>query len=482
VTVRFPEANYFIAGSRLRPGMDGGYTVSSLRRAMQFQDHAGVNPVLLTFDFWPDYAQVKRDFINIGLMTQHTVIRNLFQDARDTPQFLHSALVKLAEEITPPRGERVETTDVDFYGRPWRTIVADAATGRTLHTDFLTHDGRPLLRIPYVTGRPDWHRAPISIMVFGDDGEPIGTIDGFGSLYRLWLEHVLDTSPGGRCNMVVCESRQVGEMLVDVSRDDLRIIHTVHSTHTAAPYRWDSPLDTLWASWFEVMHRFDAVVWLTQRQREDVERRFGLHDETFAVVPHALDQVQMPSERRDPDLAVMIGRLATLKRVDHALRAFRLVLNANPAARLDIYGDGPDETRLRALVEELGMRGSVRFLGHRANAADCLARAAVLVFASTYEGQGLVLVEALAHGCPVVSYDVNYGPSDIVSNGENGLLVSNGDIAGLGAALSSVLGNKETIAALSAGALMTAEGWTAEHSMASMANVFERVLHAPPRR
>ena len=500
VSIRFPAANYFIASSRLRPGMDGGYTVATLRRALQFAEHAGVTPVLLTFDFWPDYESVVQEFAQIGLMAADSVLRNLLQDARSTPEFLRAAATGAPPEDTVPDGITTKT-DLDSAGRPWRTIVF-AGSGATLYTDFLDFDGHPILRIPYLTGRADWHQAPIVITVFAADGAPVGSLAGFGELYRSWLEHVfdscsldsysldtssvdassLDTDQAGRTNVVVCESRQVGELLVDSRRSDLRLVHTVHSAHTAAPYEWDSPLDGLWASWFEVIDRFDAVIWLTEKQRRAVVRRFGEHD-TFWVVPHAVDALPTlsPPEERDPNLAVIIGRLARLKRLDHALLAFRTVADGNPLARLVIYGDGPDEERLRGITREYRLQDVVEFRGHHPDAAEVTTRAAALVFTSSYEGQGLVVLEALARGCPVVSYDLNYGPSEMVTDGETGILVPNGDVDALAAALSSVLGHPERVAALSEAAHASAVQRSPERSMARMAELFETVL-ARPRR
>jgi poly(glycerol-phosphate) alpha-glucosyltransferase len=245
--IRFPEANYFIASSRLRPGMDGGYTVSTLRRAAQFTQHAGVNPVLLTFDFWPDYEQVVAEFVGIGLMGEGTVVRNLLQDARENPQFLRAA-ARAGAPAADAAGTVDSGPDLDSRGRPWRVIARDSLTGEIVHTDFLDLAGRPLLRVPYVSGRADWHRAPIGITVFDGVGGVAGNIDGFHGLYQAWMGHVLGTTNPALPDVVVCESRQVGELLVDLPGENLRLVHTVHSAHTSAPYEWDSPIDGLWAS------------------------------------------------------------------------------------------------------------------------------------------------------------------------------------------------------------------------------------------
>jgi poly(glycerol-phosphate) alpha-glucosyltransferase len=480
--IRFPEADYFIASSRLRPGLDGGYTVATLRRAQQFAEYAGVNPVLLTFDFWPDYDEVVAEFSRIGLMDEQTVVRNLLQDARESPSFLRASATTDGAGQPELPGTLAGEADVDAQGRPWRIISTDADTGAIFHTDFLDLDGRPMLRVPYVTGRADWHQAPIRITVFAEDGSVHGWLDGFGDLYRAWMQYVLGGTSPSRPNVVVCESRQVGELLVELSGDDLRLVHTVHSAHTSAPYQWDSPIDGLWASWLAEIDRFDAVVWLTERQRQAVERRFGVRD-NFWVVPHAVDLVLPASPvPRDPNLIVMIGRLAALKRLDHALAALEKVARDHPDARIVFYGDGPDEHRLRQLAETSGLGGAVEFRGHQPDAAESLAEAAVMLFTSTYEGQGLVVLEAFARGCPVVAYDINYGPSEMVVNGENGLLVPDGDIDALADALGSVLGDADRVAALSAAARASAERHTPESSIQRMADLFAAVVERPRRR
>ena len=479
--IRFPEANYFIAGSRLRPGMDGGYTVATLRRAQQFAEHADVNPVLLTFDFWPDYEQVKDEFVEHGLMSEHTVVRNLLQDARADPGFLRSRATADAAPVVPDDG-LTGATDTDSVGRPWRTVWTDATTGVISHTDFLDLEGRRMLRVPYLTGRADWHRASISITVFAADGAPCGTLDGFGGLYRAWLHSVFESSPAGRVNVVVCESRQVGELVVELPDESMRLVHTVHSAHISAPYEWDSPIDGLWASWFGVIDRFDAVVWPTESQRRAVERRFGPR-ENFWVVSHAVNvEPAVDPSQRDPNLAVMMGRLVPLKRLDHALAAFQRVVSGNPLARMAIFGDGPDEPRLRALAAELGVDDVVEFREHQPDAAESLDEAAVLVLTSTYEGQGLVILEALAHGCPVVSYDINFGPSDVIVDGVSGILVPNGDIDALSDALERLLGDPPRLAELSAGAYASASQNTPERSMQRMAELFERIVPQSRRR
>ncbi len=122
-------------------------------------------------------------------------------------------------------------------------------------------------------------------------------------------------------------------------------------------------------------------------------------------------------------LLVTVSRLAPEKSVDLVLRAC-----ARVAARRDVVllvvGTGPQEAALRRLADRLGLGGRVVFAGwqpHR-RALECMAAADVFVFGSQTETQGLVLVEALACGCPVVAVDAG-GVGEVVQDGQTGFLV-----------------------------------------------------------
>ena len=478
--VEFPDANYFLATSRLIPGLDGGYTVSVLRRALDFAAVGGVQPTLLTFDFRVDYDEQLARFVELGLATTGTVLRNMFTELRADPGILRTRAG--ANGIVRPTDDRGDqssaATDVDSNGIAWRSVVSRSTpTGaqETLYTDFFDESGAPLFRLPYVAGRADWHRADILIDVFAHDGGVVGQLAGFGELYRLWMDYVVETSPP-HPSIVVVEARQVGELLGDDDERDYLLVHTVHNAHTTAPHLWDSPMDASWLGWFETTVNYDAVVWLTEAQRADAERRFGAVSRSV-VIPHpAAEPAGDAGEERDVNLAVMVTRLVDQKRVDHAIAAWPAVLMERPSARLDIYGDGPLRARLQAQIDELGLSGVVTLRGYTPDASDSLSRAAALVVSSNYEGQPLVVLEALTRGCPVVAYDVSYGLADMVEPGVTGELAPAGDIPALAAAIASVVGDDEKVRHYSANAVRWASAHGATESMRRTSELFRALL------
>ena len=117
-----------------------------------------------------------------------------------------------------------------------------------------------------------------------------------------------------------------------------------------------------------------------------------------------------------------VGRLARQKGIPYLLEAFRRLLASAPGSRLCIVGDGEDRGELESLVERLGIRASVDFLGHRADVPAILPRLDVLVLSSLWEGLPNAVIEAMAASRPVVATAVD-GTLELVEDGVTGWLV-----------------------------------------------------------
>lgn len=133
------------------------------------------------------------------------------------------------------------------------------------------------------------------------------------------------------------------------------------------------------------------------------------------------------------------GRLDPLKCFDDLLRAFALVHRQHPQVILDLYGDGPERERLEAIAEELGLRQSVRFYGRVQEMRRVLSRHKIFVLSSCLEGMPNILIEALANGCACVATNCDFGPSDLIRDGENGFLVPVHDVEAMGRCLCRLL-------------------------------------------
>lgn len=483
-----PAVSCAIVTSRLRPGLDGGYTVATMQRAALLAE-AGLPVTLLTVDLHPDYRPFLAEFRRLGLADERTVIRNLLDEVRARPALLRDAADPALAPTIGATTATPDAADLDAHGRPWRQLVRDAA-GAIVHTNFFDASGAPLFRLPYLA-RPDWWRAPVVIDVLGPAGERLGGFAGFRGLYRAWIDAVvaeLAAEHPQQPVVAIAEARQVGELLIGAPA--LYLVHTVHNAHTLPPHSWDSPIDITWSGWLDTLPGYDAVVWLTHEQRADVVRRRGGEEAPGWVIPHPArvpdDIARQPeivagTAHREPHRAVMVARLAAQKRIDHAIRAWALVVAEIPDARLDIYGDGALRAELQALIDERGLAEHVTLHGHIAAAPEQTRTAACLLVTSVYEGRPLAIAEAMARGCPVVSYDIAYGPADMIVDGEAGLLVPPGDIEALAAAVVGLLRDEERRDRFSHAALAWAASAGPERALAQWRDLLTTVTAQPPR-
>ena len=198
---------------------------------------------------------------------------------------------------------------------------------------------------------------------------------------------------------------------------------------------------------------------------------YGLDELPTAPSERTPEQVGVPA---DVPLLLGVGRLTEQKDHPTLLRAFARARERHPEAVLAILGIGPREAATRALVTELGLDGAVLLPG-RLEIRDWLERADVFVHSSSWEGFGMVLLEAMLAGLPIAATRVSAVP-EVVSDGETGLLVQPGDDRALATALESLLDDPERAGELGEGGRRRARE---EFSVARMAErtigVYERV-------
>lgn len=184
------------------------------------------------------------------------------------------------------------------------------------------------------------------------------------------------------------------------------------------------------------LKRLDRFVVLT-----DEDRRTWTELDNVCVIPDPLSfrpsECSTLTERR----VIAVGRYVYQKGFDLLLQAWSLVEKATPDWQLAVFGTGDREPYER-LIDELGIdRERCRLNGSTTDIQKEYADSSVFVFSSRFEGFGMVLVEAMACGLPVVSFDCPCGPKDIVTDGVDGLLVDSGNVDKLADSLIRIIGD-----------------------------------------
>ncbi len=141
-----------------------------------------------------------------------------------------------------------------------------------------------------------------------------------------------------------------------------------------------------------------------------------------------------------------IGRIAHEKNIDVVIQAFKLALEKNPKLTLDIMGDGPSKKSLEALTKSLGLTGKVKFSGwyDLKEVSQILCEYDFFVTASTIETQGLVILETMASGLPILGVNKLAIP-EIVKNGQNGYISKPFDVKGLAKNMLKALESEERL-------------------------------------
>lgn len=244
------------------------------------------------------------------------------------------------------------------------------------------------------------------------------------------------------------------------------LVLTVHGSDAALGKGPLSPL----LRW--VLRRSDRIMTVSRfLQREVIA--LGAREGTVRVIYGGVTPRTVPMRRsEDGARIIFVGGLVRQKGVDILLGAFQAVKAAEKGAELWIVGDGRERPRLEASAS--GLEG-VRFLGHLEDLTAVFDGASVLVLPSRAEGFGLVILEAMASGVPVVATRVG-GIEEVVEDGVNGLLVEKEDPTALAQGILKLLKGEALRERLVRNGLATAKAFPWERTAREVDAVYAELL------
>ncbi len=195
----------------------------------------------------------------------------------------------------------------------------------------------------------------------------------------------------------------------------------------------------------------------TPRPREQVRRELGI-----------------PAGRR---VLGFVGRMAAEKNIGFLLDALLRLAAQSLDCHLVMVGDGPGRPELERRTDALGLRGRVSFTGYvaRERTFDYYALSEVFVFPSLTETQGIVLLEAMSAGTPVVALSA-MGVAELMADGRGGLTVGPGDLAGFVAATRRLLDDRALREAKAREARAKASEWSIEATTQRVLGCYERAI------
>lgn len=190
------------------------------------------------------------------------------------------------------------------------------------------------------------------------------------------------------------------------------------------------------------------------------------------ISPPMAGRVPLPTPTRR---ILFMGRLTTVKRLDRLLNAFSRTSFRDGGWYLELWGQGPEESRLIELSQRLGIQDRVALCGWTNDPYTVLRGAEIFVMSSETEGFPMALCQAMASGVPSISFDCPSGPRHIIRNNVDGILVPNGDIDALTGAMDYLMNNEAERARLAARAPEILDRFGCDKVFAQWERLFQRV-------
>ena len=210
----------------------------------------------------------------------------------------------------------------------------------------------------------------------------------------------------------VCSSSQV-------------LIREIHTASDSRMFYARTPYERITARLGDLLDyrifikKYDCIVLLTE---EDKNRCWKDNPKAF-VIPNFYSPNHFNLSPLNQKRVVSVGKLSMGKNFAALIRSWKIVHDRHPDWALMILGDGEEKTRLQDLIANLNLNDSISLIGCVDDVGPYLEHSSIFAFSSLSEGLSLVIIEAMASGLPVVSYDCPCGPKDIITEGENGFLV-----------------------------------------------------------
>jgi glycosyltransferase involved in cell wall biosynthesis len=236
-----------------------------------------------------------------------------------------------------------------------------------------------------------------------------------------------------------------------------------------------------------LFRKIDRVVVVSREMISGLSSFFHMSPEKFEFIYNCIDLEKIGELKNEEieEKEFYSGKrlIMTACRIDihqkdivGLIRAFEVVLGKITNVILIIIGDGPDREIVEREIVSRGIQDSVFLFGYRQNPYKYMSRSDVFVLSSFSEGLPLVLLEAMACGCPVISSDCDFGPREVLEYGKDGLLVPVGDILAMSDALLKMLSDKKMRDDYITRGYARVKYFSKEKTLEEYENLFRKVL------
>lgn len=456
----FSNRDVYIVTASLKPKA-GGRTSSLIRRAKLLTDCSDEKISICSIAYDPNYIESLRELVKQKKINSQISIENVYDDLMEDPvpkarvehkkeddgysvverdghRYVHykqgvKSHIKDFDKKTGRLGhinhyeqgfEQVTArTHFDNLGAAHRKDIFSKSTTTLLQQIYLDRSGTP-----YLIKNFDTSQTPPTLASIIYLGGKLGTarqLPHFEALCTFWLNSKIK-----RKTVFIGDARITDPAILDIDNTLAAKVFQFHGNYHTQPEKLSSAYIDRLQPLLSNIEKADAIIALTDSQAEDFASHFPTAKEKVRCISHSIEPLPLTYKKDVKSICVM-ARLVKVKRVDHVIRAFALMNEIMPGYTLNIYGDGADREKFESLISTLGLEKFCLLKGHTSEPFKAFQESFFTVVSSHSEGFCLSVLESLANGTPVVSYDINFGPRDMIIDGTNGFLANNGSIEAL---------------------------------------------------
>jgi glycosyltransferase involved in cell wall biosynthesis len=235
---------------------------------------------------------------------------------------------------------------------------------------------------------------------------------------------------------VFCDARALDAPLLNQSNNtnNLLVFHSSHLNDNSIKGSFKFALNN--------PDKVAKYIVLTHKQKNDIQNILPIDSKKISVIPHFIlnretDTNVVEKENR----FIFLGRLGIEKQLDHIIKAYNKFLESGHSTKLAIFGKDEfnQKEMLIKLINDYGIQDKVNIYDFTNNPSFEFKKSKASLLTSKFEGFALSVMESIESGCPVVSYDIKYGPSEIINHGENGYLVEPNNISELADYMNAII-------------------------------------------
>lgn len=445
------------------PKEHGGRTKSLLQRIDLLKQELDINNIILTTNYNIEYPDIIQDFVKKGILDESVHHENIYDWLSgfrlylvkrtllrakpiilETPRdieglssetsnnekdiiryyknkkyvlyrkyYQNSNILEMEDFMDEISKRRIERRLYNEYGNIHKKIIYNPKTyGKQIET-FYDVFGDPYC-IKYYTS--DEKPKLNLIELINKEGRPYRFFDNEKEMFRYYFECKFKDG-----DIVFNDARLLDKPLL-FNRKKTKNILVFHNAHLK------NDNVTVMNSYKLALEKSDAVykyLILTNHQKEDIEKQYYISDDKFVIIPHFIDHTLKNNTMHERKDFVFIGRFGIQKQLNHLIHAYKIFKDKGYEDKLHLYGmdDNNQLQMIESLIKELDLEKDVKINGFVSDPLDVFSKSKASLLTSLYEGFGLTIMESIKAGCPVIAYDVKYGPREIIDHGYSGYLV-----------------------------------------------------------